>query len=330
MAQLDPFSEAGVQGISGEAGALVSWNDGAAKQAILDFVERVTDEGGRDFVPAGERVAVFDNDGTLWCEQPMPVELGFVLRRLSWMAEADRSLRDRQPWKAAYENDLAWLGRTMVAHYAGDDSNAKVLTGGAVRAFAGMTVDAYAADAHAFLHERHPILGRRYLDCAFQPMVELIHYLAGHGFTALIASGGDRDFMRQVAQQMYGIPPDAVIGSTSAISYREDDDGGTLAYLDQVEVFDNGPSKPVRIWSRIGRRPVVACGNSNGDIPMLAWSGGRARTALRLLVLHDDPDREFAYTAGAERCLGLAAEHDWTVISVKNDWATVFADGSAV
>jgi phosphoglycolate phosphatase-like HAD superfamily hydrolase len=221
-----------------------SWNDGAAKRAILDFVERVTAEGGGDFVPRAERVAVFDNDGTLWCEKPMPVELGFVLKRLRGMAESDAELREEQPWKAAYERDYAWLGDVVTRHYHGDDSGVKLLFGAMLRAFDGMTVDDYADAAHAFLHdEQHPTLGRSFRDTGYLPMVELLGYLEANGFATYIASGGDRDFMRPVTE-----------------------------------------------------------------------------------VDHDDDQREFAYAAGAEQALERAAAQGWTVVSVKDDWSTVFAD----
>jgi phosphoserine phosphatase len=300
---------------------LASWRDGAAKQAIVDFVADVNRS-----VPEEERVAVFDNDGTLWCEKPMPIELGFILKRLDEMATADPALRDRQPWKAAHENDHAWLGGVITKHYAGDDSELKVLLGGVLQAFAGWSVDEYAEAAEAFLHQgEHPSLGRSFRDCGYLPMIELLAYLEANGFTSYIASGGDRDFMRPITKPMYGVPFERVIGSSNALRYEEDDGGGKLVYLAEPDVFDDGPTKPVRIWSRIGRRPILAAGNANGDLPMLRFAGGPSRPALRLLLLHDDDEREFAYTAGAEKVLEAAAAHDWTVISVKRDWASVFA-----
>jgi hypothetical protein len=156
--------------------------------------------------------------------------------------------------------------------------------------------------------------------------VELLGYLEAHGFTSYIASGGDRDFMRPVTQELYGIPPERVVGSSNALRYTDDEHGGSIAYLAEPDVFDDGPTKPVRIWSRIGRRPILAVGNSNGDVPMLRYAGGRSRPALRLLVAHDDAEREFAYTAGAEQALERAGAEGWTLVSVKDDWATVFAD----
>jgi phosphoglycolate phosphatase-like HAD superfamily hydrolase len=304
---------------------LDSWNDGAAKHAIEEFVKRVTTPGS-DFVSPAARVAVFDNDGTLWCEKPMPVELGFILQRLSAMAVEDASLRDKQPWKAAYEKDYAWLGDVITKHYHGDDTDVKILIGGILKAFGGMSVDAYQAAAEAFLQKaQHPSLGRRFRDCGYGPMVELLRYLEAHGFVNYIASGGDRDFMRVVTEELYGVPAERVVGSSNALCYTEDEESGTVAYLGKPDVFDDGPAKPVRIWSRIGRRPILAFGNSNGDIQMLQFAGGPRQAALRLLLLHDDKAREFNYTAGAEKSLQLARARGWTIVSMKNDWKSVFA-----
>jgi phosphoserine phosphatase len=309
------------------ADLLGSWNDTPTRRAIVDFVERVTTAGGRDYLPPAERIATFDNDGTLWCEKPMPIELGFILRRLAEMAEADGSLREKQPWKAASEQDYHWLGDVITKHYHGDDSDVKVLLAGILQAFAGRSVEEYSGAAEAFLRgEKHPTLGRTFHACGYLPMIELLRYLEAHGFTNYIASGGDRDFMRPITDEIYNIPAERVIGSSNALRYLEDEHGGTITYAAEPDVFDDGPVKPIRIWSRIGRRPVLAAGNSNGDIEMLQYAGGQGRPALRLLVLHDDEEREFEYTAGAEKSLETAATRGWTVVSVKNDWATVFAD----
>jgi phosphoserine phosphatase len=305
------------------ADALSLWADTPTRAAVVGFVERVTTDGP-DYVPPDERVATFDNDGTLWTEKPMPIELGFILRRLAEMARADPSLRDVQPWRAAFEEDYEWLGSVVVKHYAGDDSDVRVLMGGVLQAFAGKTVEEYAAQAHEFLTGgRHPTLGRSFRECAYPPMVELLGYLEANGFTPYIASGGSRDFMRTIATEMYGVPPERIVGSANGLGYHDDEHGGSVAYLAEPDYFDDGPVKPVRIWSRIGRRPVVAGGNSNGDIPMLRFAGG-PRPALRLVVLHDDPEREVAYTAGAEDILDRAAREGWTVVSMKDDWTTVF------
>jgi phosphoserine phosphatase len=304
---------------------LPSWNDGAARQAIVDFVGRVTAEGGPDYVPPEARVATFDNDGTLWCEKPMPIELGFILQRLAAMAEDDESLRERQPWKAARDKDYGWLSNVITKHYHGDDSDVKVLMGGILQAFAGMDVERYGASASDFLHgQQNPHLKRPYLETAYVPMIELLRYLEANGFTNYIASGGDRDFMRPITQSLYGIPFERVIGSSNALDYVSDEGIGSVVYLAQPDVFDDGPKKPVRIWSRIGRRPILAFGNSNGDIPMLEYAAHPSRPSLSLLVNHDDSDREVAYTSGAEKSLEVAAERDWVVVSIKNDWKRVF------
>ena len=302
---------------------LESWNDGAAKRAIVAFVERAVAE-----VPAEERVATFDNDGTLWCEKPMPIQADFILRRLHAMAEADPGLRDRQPWKAAHERDYAWLGRVMDEHYAGDDTNVRTLGAGILAAFAGISVDDYEAESDAFLRgSSHPTLGRGYLECAYTPMVDLLAYLEANGFSNYIASGGGRDFMRPITQELYGIPRERVIGSTAALEYVPDANGGTIAHRPEADYLDDGPEKPIRIWSRTGRRPLLASGNSNGDIEMLAFARHQDKPFLPLLVLHDDAEREFDYTSGAERALERAGTDGWTVVSVKDDWARVFPDG---
>ena len=299
---------------------MASWNDGAAKRAIVAFVEQTVSD-----VPVEERVAVFDNDGTLWCEKPMPIQADFVLRRLFEMADGDPELRGRQPWKAAYERDYAWLGAVMAEHYAGDDTNVRTLLGGVLAAFAGINVDDFEAQSDAFLRTvQHPTLGRAYLECAYAPMVELLGYLEMNGFSNYIASGGGRDFMRPISQEMYGIPRERVIGSASTLEYVSDDRGGTITHKPEADYLDDGPQKPIRIWSRTGRRPLLAAGNSNGDIPMLQFTQHQDKPFLPLLLLHDDADREFDYTSGAEQALQKADTDGWTVISIKNDWATVF------
>jgi phosphoserine phosphatase len=303
---------------------LAAWNDTATRQAIVDFVAAAA------AVPVEERVAVFDNDGTLWCEKPMPVELGFILLRFAEMAEHDASLRERQPWRAAYQKDYAWLGSVITKHYHGDDSDVKVLIGGLLQAFRGMSVEDYSAAADTYLRTaKHPTLGRLLRDCGYLPMVQLLRYLEANGFVTYIASGGNRDFMRPVTDPIYAIPSERVVGSSTALRYQDDEHGGTVVYRAEMDVFDDGPIKPVRIWSRIGRRPLIAVGNSNGDIEMLQFAGGRDRPALRMLVVHDDAEREFDYVAGAERALEQAKARGWTLASMKNDWATVFAGASS-
>ena len=278
-------------------------------------------------MPVEERVAVFDNDGTLWTEKPMPIQLDFILRRLVEMATADPALRDRQPWQAAYTRDYGWFGKVMEQHYAGDDTQLPVLAGGILAAFAGMSVEDFEARSASFMRSgTHPTLRRGYMGCAYVPMVELLDYLAANGFTSYIASGGGRDFMRPISQEMYGIPRERVIGSSPKFTWTLDERGGTITHAAAPDYLDDGPEKPIRIWSRTGRRPLLAGGNSNGDIPMLQHTRHDDKPFLRLLILHDDAEREFDYTAGSENALELARRDGWTVASIKNDWATVFAD----
>src|SRR3954469_20988169 len=306
-------------------GGLSSWRDGPAKQAIVTFVARVCGEDGSEPVPVADRLAVFDNDGTLWCEKPMPIQLDFILRRLAATAEADTALRDRQPWKAAYERDYGWLSAVMAQHYAGDETNVRVLAGGILAAYDGISVEEFEAQADEFLRSvPHPTLGRGYLECAYAPMVELLGYLAANGFSNYIVSGGGRDFMRPISHEVYGIPRQRVIGSATALEYTCDDHGGTIRHKAEADYLDDGPQKPVRIWSRTGRRPMLAAGNSNGDIPMLDFTQPPDRPNLRLLVRHDDAEREFSYTSGAEAAFAEADASGWTIVSMRSDWARVF------
>ncbi len=304
---------------------LSTWNEGAVKDAILNYVADTCAEGSPGWVPPEERVAVFDNDGTLWCEKPMPIQLDFILRRLAGMAEADPSLRARQPWKAAHERDYGWLASVMAEHYAGDDTNVKTLGAGIVAAFANITVDQFEATSDEFLRTaRHPTLDRGYLECAYAPMVELLAFLRANGFANYMASGGGRDFMRPISDEVYGIPREGVIGSAVALAYTPDEHGGAITRQLAADYLDDGPEKPVHIWTRTGRRPVFAAGNSNGDIEMLDFTQRPDKPSLRLLVLHDDADREFDYVSGAEQALERARTNGWTVASIKSDWATVF------
>jgi phosphoserine phosphatase len=306
-------------------GVLPSWRPGPAREAVLGFVDGVRGAGDTPPVPVEQRVAVFDNDGTLWCEKPMPIQLDFILRRLVEMVQADPPLAGRQPWKAAVERDATWLESVIVDHYAGDDRKVEVLMAGVLAAYDGIDVEDFEQRAVTFLRTAsNPALHRGYLDCAYRPMVELLDHLAANGFTSYIASGGGRDFVRPVSDELYGVPRERVIGSTSALAYAGGANGGTVTHTPVPEYVDDGPEKPVRIWSRVGRRPLLAAGNSNGDGPMLDFAGHTGLPSLRLLLLHDDAEREFAYTSGAEEALDGAGDRGWTVVSMKHDWATVF------
>jgi phosphoserine phosphatase len=187
-----------------------------------------------------------------------------------------------------------------------------------------MSVEDFEAQSDTFLRgTQHPTLGRAYLRCAYAPMVELLRYLEANGFSNYIASGGGRDFMRPISQEVYGIPRERVIGSSAALAYTSDGGSGAITHTAEPDYLDDGPQKPIRIWSRTGRRPLLAGGNSNGDIPMLEFAQ-HERTSLRLLILHDDAEREFDYTTGAEKALKRAPTDGWTVVSIKHDWLTVF------
>ena len=307
---------------------LSTWNDGPAKAAIVSFVRQVCADADAGGVPPEERVAVFDNDGTLWGEMPMPIQLDFILRRLAEMAEADPALRDRQPWKAAHERDYGWLSRVMAEHYAGDDTNVKTFGqgswrrsrtfGGSVRG-ADRRVPAHGPPSHT----RPGISGVRIRTDGGTPRlpagerVRELHRV--RWWTRLHAA--DRS-------EIYGIPRESVIGSAVALAYTPDEHGGAITRQLAADYLDDGPEKPVRIWSRVGRRPVLAAGNSNGDIEMLDFTQHQDKPTLRLMVLHDDAEREFDYVSGAERALERADESDWTVVSINNDWSTVFGPTS--
>ena len=255
---------------------LGSWRDGATKDAIVAFVHAVTQEGP-GLVPIEERLATFDNDGTLWCEKPMPIQLDFILRRLYAMADARPELRDRQPWKAAYERDYAWLGALMDQHYAGDDTNVKVLARGILAAYEGVSVNDFEAQSAEFLRgTQHPTLGRGYLECAYAPMIDLLDFLSENGFTNYIASGGGRDFMRPITQEVYGIPQRA----------RDRKQRGARLHQRRPPRHPHAPAVP-DTWTTGPRSPSisgaepdavrVAGGNSNGDSP--CWSSRSTRTS---------------------------------------------------
>lgn len=294
---------------------------------MLDFVVAVTSPESPDFVPAEARIAVFDNDGTLWTEKPMPTQLHYLLQQWKAAAAADPSLAERQPYRAAVTGDIAWLGAAIDKHYAGDDADLGLLIGAVAASSAGASVEEYEASVAAFYREaRHLTLGSSYANTVYQPMVELIRMLDAHDFRTYIVSGGERDFMRPMTQEYYGIPAQRVIGTGMGLEYDATDN--VVRYTNSLAFFADGPEKPARIWMRTGRRPILAGGNSNGDIPMLRFAQG-SRRSLSLLVQHDDPDRGDApYVKGAEAALEAASVHGFTVVSVRDDWARVFLEES--
>lgn len=304
---------------------LPSWSDTPARQSIHDFVTKVTDKNSAAYVPVDERIAVFDNDGTLWCEKPMYIQIDFIMQRWLEMVKETPLLAEKQPWKAAVARDNAWFGNAVTKHYQGDDSDMPTLMQGIGKAFADISVETFVAQAGEFLRtQSHPTLKRPYSKCGYAPMIELLHFLEAHAFTNYIASGGGRDFMRPITSEMYNIPPERVIGSSVSLKFNVSDTGGDVLRQAALEVMDDGPAKPISIWKRIGRRPILTAGNTNGDVPMLQFAEGNTLPSLCILVDHDDSDREFAYTAGAEDALKMAQDRGWTVVSMKQDWKTVF------
>jgi phosphoserine phosphatase len=289
------------------ADQLPSWTDGPARARILEFVRSVT-EPGEEFVPVPERVAVFDSNGTLWCEKPMCPLADFLLRRWQETARAHPGLARKQPWKAVIGGDQKWLAVTL--------ARVPALTRGMAEAYEGITVQAFEKAVRAFFDTaRHPVLGVPYTKLGYLPMRELIDLLRAAGFGVYICSAGGRDFVRAVAGEMYGIPAQNVIGSGTALEYRH---GEVYRARGADQPVDDGPGKPVHIWARTGHKPLLAAGNDNGDTAML-------RTArFGLLIRHDDAGREFAYDSGTEKVLVKAKERGWTVVSMQNDFKVVF------
>jgi phosphoglycolate phosphatase-like HAD superfamily hydrolase len=305
---------------------LPSWNDGATKSAISDFVTKVSTPNSLTFVPPAERIATFDNDGTLWLEKPMYIQFQHLLTIIGKAAADKTDLRNRQPFKAVYEKDIAWLGKIAADYAKGDPSGIFTLVSGATEVLAGITVEAFEADALEFLfNTQDSYFKRPYKELTYKPMVELVHYLQDNGFQVYITSGGGRDFMRAVCEEIYGIPRSMVIGSSVTFQYSEDAQGvAQIVRTKEIEQpIDDGPGKPPHIHRAIGRRPVMAVGNSDGDIQMLKYAGGHKGLSLALLVHHDDAEREYAYDGGTEKALELAAKEGWSIVSMKNDWKNI-------
>ncbi|MCV3243714.1 HAD family hydrolase [Mesorhizobium sp. ZC-5] len=305
--------------------ALPSWNNGAAKSAILDFVARVTKEGGPDFVPPAERIATFDNDGTLWCEQPMQPQVFFLIDRVKQLAAKDPSLKDRQPYKALLEHSLKAL------HEQGKQGLMEL----AFATHSGMSEEAFDEIAKAwFASAKHPKFGRPFQNLTYRPQVELLEYLRANGFKTYIVSGGGIDLIRAFAEDAYGIPREQVIGSSARLRYELQDGRAVVMKVSELNSFDDREVKPANIGLHIGRRPILAFGNSDGDLAMLRYVKTGVGARLALLIHHDDDVREVAYDrdfrlSPLAEALDNAGEYGITVVSMKNDWKTVFAPGRA-
>ena len=301
---------------------LPSWRDGATKRAILDFLEATTTEGRPDFVAPEERLAVFDNDGTLWVEQPIYTQLAFAFDRVRALAPQQPGWADREPFRAVIAGDMAALAR------AGEKGIAEIIA----VTHTGMTPEAFRQTALEWLATaRHPRFGRPYTACIYQPMLEVLALFRARGFRTAIVSGGTTEFMRPWAEQVYGVPPDQVVGTTFKLRYEVRGGRGDLLTLPEIEVIDDGPGKPASISRILGRRPVAAFGNSDGDYEMLEYTTTGPGRRLGVIVHHDDAEREYAYDRQShigrlDRGLADADRHGWRIASMRDDWARVFPE----
>jgi phosphoglycolate phosphatase-like HAD superfamily hydrolase len=300
--------------------ALPSWNDGPAKKSIVDFVARVTKEGGQDFVPPAERIAVFDNDGTLWCEQPIYFQIAFAIDRVKALAPEHPEWKEKEPFAFVLKGDMKGLAAV------GEKGLLEIVAA----THAGLTVGEFEQTVKDWLATaRHPRFQRPYNECIYQPMVELLAYLRASGFKTFIVSGGGIEFMRPWTEKAYGIPPEQVVGSSGVVKFELRGGLPLLLKEPKVEFIDDGPGKPVGINRFIGRHPIMAFGNSDGDLQMLQYTTMRDGPRFGLIVHHTDAEREYAYdrlspVGRLDKALDEAAARGWTVVNIKSDWKTVF------
>lgn len=311
--------------VADAADPLPSWNDGAAKRSITTFVEKVTEEGGPDFVPVPERIATFDNDGTLWCEQPMYFQMIFAFDRIKAIAQHHPEWKDKEPYKFVLAGDLNAFGAT------GEQGLLDIMAA----THAGMRVEQFHATVREWMRtSRHPRFKRPYDQCIYQPMHELLVYLRANRFKTFIVSGGGIEFMRPWVGKAYGIPPEQVVGSSGVVKYVLEGDEPVLMKEPKVEFIDDGPGKPVGINRFIGRRPIMAFGNSDGDYEMLRYTTAAGEPGPKyprfgLIVHHTDAEREYKYDHPSrigqlKRALAEAPMRGWTVVDMKHDWKTIF------
>jgi len=314
-----PGAAAGQQG-GGDP--LPSWREGATKRAILDFLDAVTTEGGPDFVAPADRLAVFDNDGTLWVEQPLYTEFVFAFDRVRTLAPQHPEWADREPFRSVIAGDMAAVAR------AGHKGIAEIIA----VTHTGMMPEVFHQTALDWLATaRHPRFHRPYTDCIYQPMLEVLALFRARGFRTYIVSGGTTEFMRPWAERVYGVPPDQVVGTTFKLRYEVVQDRGELLTLPEIELIDDGPGKPAGISRIIGRRPVAAFGNSDGDYEMLEYTTTGPGRRLGVIVHHDDAEREYAYDRQShigrlDRGLSDAERKGWHLASMRGDWSRVFPD----
>jgi hypothetical protein len=299
---------------------LPSWNDGAAKRAILDFTLRVTTAGSPDFVRPADRLATFDNDGTLWCEQPNYVQALFLIDRVRVLADRHPEWKTKQPFAALLKGDM------KAAVSGGEQGIADIISA----THAGMTTDHFEKLVIDWLATaRHPRFKRPFTACAYQPMLELLAYLRSQGFKTFIVSGGGIDFMRPWTDRVYGVPTQHVVGSSTKTKFLAGNRGFEIERLPDVDFNDYGTGKPLGIQRFIGRRPIAAFGNSDGDLQMLQWTTAASGARLGMIVHHTDAEREYAYDRKSpigtlDVALDQAPERGWVVVDMKSDWKTIF------
>jgi phosphoserine phosphatase len=299
---------------------LLSWNDGPARKVITDFVAKVTREGGPDFVPVPQRIAVFDNDGTLWSEQPIYFQALFIFDRIKSLAPQHPEWKTKEPFASVLRGDL----KTALA--GGEHALLEM----AMATHAGMTTDEFERIVRDWIATaKHPKTGRLLTEMVYQPMLELLDFLRANGFKTFIVSGGGIEFMRPWVEKVYGIPPEQVVGSSIKVKYEAKDGKPTLSRLPEINFIDDKAGKPVGIQSHIGRRPIAAFGNSDGDFQMLEWVTSGSGARFGMLVHHDDAEREFAYDSNSHvgklaRGLDEGPKRGWIIVSMKNDWKCVF------
>ncbi len=300
---------------------LPSWNDGDAKQSIISFVERVTKEGTPDFVPPAERIATFDNDGTLWAEQPAYFQLIYAIDRVKALAPEHPEWKTTEPFASVLKGDMKAVAAS------GHERLAELMA----VSHAGMTIDEFSEQVSDWLATaKHPKTGRAYNEMIYQPMLEVLEYLRENGFKTFIVSGGGIEFMRVFAEETYGIPPEQVVGSSLKMKLEERDGVPVLVKLAEIDLIDDKEGKPVGIQSHIGRRPIASFGNSDGDLQMLQWAAaGKEHPSFCLLVHHTDAEREWAYDRDShigqlDKAWDEANERGWTVVDMAKDWKTIF------
>jgi hypothetical protein len=300
---------------------LPSWNEGTVKKSITDFVTRVTTPGGADFVPVEQRIATFDNDGTLWAEQPIYFQVQFALDRVKALAPQHPQWLEREPFKFVLTGDVKGLAA------AGQEALFQILT----VTHTGMTTEAFTKDVTDWITTaRHPRFNRLYTELVYQPMLELLAFMRANGFKTFIVSGGTIEFMRAWAERVYGIPPEQIVGSSFETKFQIKDGTPVLMRLPKVDFIDDNAGKPVGIGKFIGRRPIFAFGNSDGDKEMLEWTAGGGGARFMGLVHHTDAEREWAYDRHShvgrlDKALDEALARGWTVVDMKRDWRKVFA-----